>query len=298
MSAHLRLLRPKQWTKNLLLFAAILFTNNLSNPDALSRTLMAFVAMCLISSAVYVFNDVKDVEKDRNHPVKKSRPIASGAVGVSSAVALGLLCALAGGAIVLWLGAKVAYVVLAYVIFQVLYNLGAKSVPVLDVFVVASGFVIRAMLGAAAIDVKVSGWLLLCTGALALMLGFGKRRHEFVLQGEQRATSRASLAHYSRESLDSLVLLTSAAAALCYGIYALESPTAKQYPGLILTALFVFYGISRYTFLIFAGEGGEPENLLFRDPHMIFTILLFVASAILALSGVAPPLIDFTGDGR
>ena len=180
-----------------------------------------------------------------------------------------------------------------YVGMQILYNWRLKHVPVADVFTIAIGFVLRAVLGAAAIAVNISGWLLFCTGALALMLGFAKRRTEFILQGSDRESSRESLIHYSRSALDAIVVMFAAGAAMSYGIYTLQSKTAQRFPGLILTSLFVFYGITRYVLLIFTiDEGGEPADVLFKDRHMIASVLLFVAAAVLAMSGFRLPFIE------
>jgi 4-hydroxybenzoate polyprenyltransferase len=288
-----RLLRPKQWTKNLLVFAALIFSARFSQPQHLVPAVLAFFAMCLISSATYVFNDLADAARDRLHPVKRHRPIASGRVGRELALFTGLLLLIGGATIAFSLGPTPLTIVGAYLVLQVLYNLGLKRVPVADVYCIATGFVLRAVLGAAAIDVGMSGWLLFCTGALALMLGFGKRRNEFILQGEARAASRESLTNYNRLSLDAMVLMFATAAALCYGVYTLDSGTAAQYPGIILTAPFVFYGITRYVLLIFtADEGGEPADILIHDRHMLATILLFLASAIAALNGLRLPFLE------
>jgi 4-hydroxybenzoate polyprenyltransferase len=281
-----RLLRPKQWTKNLLVFAAPLFVSDQLEPGVLSKSLLAFAAMCLASGAVYAFNDLVDVERDRAHPKKGDRPIASGRVGPAAAGALGAVALLGGLALAGAVGAKSLVVVLVYVGLQAIYVLGAKRIPVTDVFLIGTGFVLRAALGAIAIQVQISAWLLLCTGALALLLGFGKRRSEFVLQGEARAASRESLGAYSRQALDVLVTACATVAAICYGIYAVESQTAKSHPALILSSVFVFYGICRYLFLAFgADEGGEPETLLLTDVHLIASVVLFVGSVLLAFSG-------------
>lgn len=296
MKPYVRLLRPKQWTKNLLVFAAILFTNQLRNSHALLLTLMAFFGMSFLSSAVYVLNDIQDVEKDRAHPRKRLRPIASGQVSKGSALALFFVVLALSVALLVPLGMLTLSVVGAYVVLQILYNSGWKRIPVLDVFIIGSGFVLRAMLGAAAIDAKISAWLLLCTAGLALLLGFAKRRHEFILQGDSRSLSRASLAGYSRQALDGLVIMTATGAALCYGIYAIASPTAHRFPALIFSTLFVYYGICRYVLIVFGNdEGGEPETLLFKDKHILASVVLFVASAVVALSITKVPLIDTGG---
>jgi len=295
---YVRLLRPKQWAKNLLIFAAILFTNGFHDPSATLRVIEAFIAMCLLSSGVYIFNDLHDVERDRAHPLKKLRPIASGDIKAAQAITLALICVIVAAVLVAFLGKKVIAVVLTYLVIQLIYNFGGKLVPVLDVFLIGSGFVLRAVLGAAAINVKISAWLVLCTGALALMLGFAKRRHEFIVQGENRTASRASLGGYSQQSLDALVIMTSTAAALCYGLYALESPTAQKYPALFFTTIFVFYGICRYVLIVFVNDaGGEPENVLFRDRHIFASVVLFILAAVIAMSVVNMPLIDINRFG-
>jgi 4-hydroxybenzoate polyprenyltransferase len=296
MKAYIRLLRPKQWSKNLLVFAAILFTNQLRDPTDLRLTVMAFFGMCFVSSVVYVLNDIRDVEKDRAHPRKRLRPIASGQVSVAASAALALVVGVIGVALLFFVGKAAMAVVATYIVLQVIYNLGGKRMPVLDVFIIASGFVLRAILGAAAIHVKISVWLLFCTGALALLLGFAKRRHEFILQGDDRTKSRTSLAGYSRQALDALVVMSATGASICYGIYALESNTARRFPALFITILFVYYGITRYLLIVFANdEGGEPETLLFKDIHILASVILFIVSAVIALSVTKVPLIEIGG---
>ena len=163
----------------------------------------------------------------------------------------------------------------------------------LDVFVIATGFIVRAVLGASALVVAISGWFLFCTGALALMLGFAKRRNEFITQGETASSSRESLTHYSKPALDALVVIFATGAAICYGIYTLQSSAAREHPSLILTAPFVFYGITRYVLLVFQqDEGGEPADLLFGDWHIIGSVVCFIAAAALAISGLKLPFLE------
>ena len=288
-----RLVRPKQWAKNVLVFAALLFTGGALEPGAWLRAVAAFVAMCLVSSGTYVFNDLVDVERDRRHPVKRSRPLASGAISRAMGVAVGLLLLALGIGTALALGTGVFGTVLIYLAIQVAYNTRLKRVAVADVFTIAAGFVLRAILGAAAIGVGISGWLLFCTGGLALMLGFAKRRNEYILQGDDRSASRESLVHYSRPALDALVVVFAGVSAMCYGLYCLQSGTAHRFPALILTAPFVFYGICRYTLIVFSlNEGGEPADVLFKDRHIIASVVLFVAAALLAMSGLRLPLVE------
>ena len=294
---YIRLLRLGQWTKNLLVFAALLFTGSLDRTDALRLTLAAFLAMGLVSSATYVFNDLVDAPKDRVHPTKRKRPLASGEAKVAPAAVLGAGCAIAGLVIGYLTRPAVLDYLLVYVGLQVVYNLGVRSVPVADVFLVSLGFVLRAGLGAAALNVSISGWLLFCTMALALLLSLGKRRHEFILMGEDRAVSRAGLSGYTREALDALLLMSACCSALSYGVYAIKSATARQHPALIVTALFVFYGVARYVYLVFAkDEGGEPDALLIGDAHLLISVILFVVAVALAFRGLQIPIIG--GGGR
>jgi 4-hydroxybenzoate polyprenyltransferase len=299
MPPALRLLRPKQWTKGLLVFGALLFSKTYLDPVKCERAILAFWAIAFVSSAIYVLNDLFDIERDRRHPVKRTRPLASGEVSKQTAIVLIAVFGSAGLALTAYLGTPTMEVVGAYIGLQVLYNGGLKKQPVADVFCLSLGFVLRAALGAASISVGLSGWILFCTGALALLLGFGKRRHEWVLQGDDRATSRESLAGYNRTTLEGLLLMAAASAAMSYGIYSVESPTARQYPSLILTSLFVFYGIYRYVYLLLAqDEGGEPENLLFKDRHLVLSVTLFLVTAVLAMSGFRLPFIEAPGVTR
>ncbi len=291
---YVRLFRPKQWSKNLLVFAAYIFAARFTDPEATRLVLIAFAAMCLLSSGTYALNDVLDRGRDRQHPEKRSRPLASGAIPAAIGAILGAALVVGGLALVIaFLNSSSLAIVAAYLGIQALYNTVLKRVPIADVFSIALGFVLRAVLGAAAIWAPVSGWLLFCTGALALMLGFAKRRHEFLIQGQDRASSRESLVGYSKAALDALVIITATAAALCYGIYAIDSSTARKYPALILTTLFVVYGVARYVLLVFSrDEGGEPADVLLKDPHILGSVLLFVAASVVAVSGVSIPLLE------
>jgi len=291
--AIVRLLRPKQWSKNLLVFAGLIFTGSFTITDLVLRTLIAFVAMCLASSGTYALNDALDAPKDRLHSKKKNRPVAAGEVSPGAATILGVILMAAGCGLAFYLNLASGYVVVSYLFLQGLYNGALRKIPIADVFGLSIGFVLRAMLGATAIWVSISGWLLFCTGALALLLGFAKRRNEFVVEAEG---SRESLGRYTLKSLDSLVVIAACVAAICYGIYSLESPTAESHPALFLTTPFVFYGICRYVFLVFAyDEGGEPESVLLKDAHIWGSVIGFVAMAALAMSGVQIPLIESMG---
>jgi 4-hydroxybenzoate polyprenyltransferase len=287
-----RLARPKQWSKNLLVFAAYLFSARWHDPFSTEKVLAAFVAMCCASSATYVFNDLMDRERDRAHPVKCNRPIAAGLVSPPVAVLFGLLLLLAAVVLGVWTGPWAIAILTGYIVIQVLYNVWLKSLPVADVFIISFGFVLRAVFGAQAIDVPISGWLLFCTGALALMLGFAKRRNEFLAQGEDRGESRESLVHYNRHVLDLYVGMFAGVAIMSFGIYCLDSQTARAYQGVLMTFPFVAYGISRYILLVFTqNEGGEPAELLFKDLHVFLSVLGFVVAALIAVRGTNIPIV-------
>lgn len=293
LSAAVRLLRPKQWTKNLLVFAALIFANEFDDPQKVGLALLAFVSLCLFSSSVYAFNDVLDADRDRAHPVKKDRPVASGQVQPAVAMLLSGIVLLVGTVVGLYVGPDFLIGAAAYLVLQVAYNLWFKAVPVVDVLVVSAGFVMRAALGAVAIMATISGWLLFCTGMLALLLACAKRRHEYHLQGDDRGVSRTALLGYTQQALDAMVVFSAALAAISFGIYAIESETARAYPGLVLTVPFVIFGVLRYLHVTFAGTGaGEPENVLLGDWQILLAVVLFLASAFAALSGFEVPYVD------
>lgn len=275
------LLRVKQWSKNLLVFAALIFTGRVVYPDDVTRTVLAFAGFCLLSSAVYIFNDWRDRERDRLHPRKQHRPLAAGRVPASIAFIIAAV-SLGGGLTLLWyLGQNVLLWGSSYLLLQALYIAVLRDQPLLDVFAIATGFIIRAEVGAAALNAEVSGWLLLCTLALALMLGFSKRRQEFLQHPEAIATIRPSLRGFRKEALDALVMVSATVACLGYGVYALESATAASYPRLIWTFPFVIYGVYRYLYLVLAhGEGQEPETVLLKDLPTLITVAGFIAVSI------------------
>lgn len=289
LASLLLLCRPKQWAKNLLVFAAILFTGRWSEPRTLGAAVLAFVAMCLVSSAIYAVNDVRDAEADRTHPRKRLRPVASGLVAPGVALGWAILLLLAGFAISYGFGPPAWFVLGAYLGVQALYQVWLKAVVLADVFAVAAGFVMRAAFGAAAISATISPWLLFCTGALALMLGFGKRRADlsFATGPSSRGTAK-----YPKAGLDALVVLSACTAAIAYGIYSIDSSTAARYPALLLTTPWVVYGIARYVLRVFSDDDvGEPADLLYGDPHIVVSVLLFLASAVIALTWTSTPLV-------
>ncbi|MBT3180890.1 MAG: decaprenyl-phosphate phosphoribosyltransferase [Deltaproteobacteria bacterium] len=279
-------LRPKQWTKNLFIFAGLLFSQNLTNYDMLLTTISAFGLFCALSGAVYLLNDLVDIEKDKLHPVKCKRPLASGRLPKSIAVVVMLILvsgSLLGAYIV---GLQFFFVSVGYVVLQIAYSLYLKHQVILDVFSIASGFALRIIAGALAINVSMSSWLLICTTMISLFLGFGKRRHELAsLQGEA-VNHRKVLAHYSAYFLDQMIMIVTAATVVAYVLYTISDETVTKFGtrNLVCTVPFVLYGIFRYLYLIHQkGEGGDPENMIVSDKPLLFTVVLWVLSVGLIL---------------
>lgn len=269
----LQALRPLQWTKNAVLFAALVFAGRLTDSQAVVTAIWAFVAFCLASSAVYLINDVRDIEADRAHPKKRHRPIASGGLAPSTAVILAVFLAVAALALSWWIRPAFAGMTLAYLALMLAYSFGLKHVVMLDVVIIAVGFVIRAAAGAVAIDVVISPWLLACTLLLALFLGFGKRRHELA-HLDAAAAHRPNLESYSLQLLDQLLVATGTATVVAYLLYTIETRGKFGTDALMLTVPFVAFAVFRYLFLLQRkGEGGRPESLLFSDRPLLFAII-------------------------
>lgn len=282
LAAVIGALRPSQWTKNAVVFAAFLFAlGDPQQPVVLAHgwvVLAAALCFCLLSSAVYLMNDVRDREQDRLHPTKQLRPIASGALAVPVALALSAVLALAallGGYLI---SAALAQVLLVYLVIQVLYTLGLKRIALVDVFVIAGGFVLRALAGAVAIHVEISPWLLLCTLLLALFLALCKRRHEKVVLSDVSHDTRDSLRAYDARLLDQLIAIVSAATIVCYALYTLWPDTVMKFgtAKLGFTIPFVLFGIFRYLDLVYRHEkGGQPERILLTDPPLLIDLALY-----------------------
>jgi 4-hydroxybenzoate polyprenyltransferase len=277
-------LRPRQWLKNLLVFAGLVFATKLGDAGRWLEALAAFGAYCAISSAAYLVNDLRDREDDRLHPVKRARPIARGELSPRAAVALA--AGLAAVALVLTgvLGLVSVAFLLAFAALQAAYTLSLKHVVLLDVLVIGSLFVIRAAAGAEAVDVRISPWLLLCTALLALFLALAKRRGELVLVGAQRAPGRPVLEGYSLELVDQLLAIVASSTVIAYSVYTL---TARDSKALLATVPFVIFGVFRYLLLVHRDNvGEEPEQVLLTDIPIILAVAGWIATAaaILALT--------------
>jgi 4-hydroxybenzoate polyprenyltransferase len=272
----IKAIRPKQATKNLFVFAALVFADRLFDPFSLGRSTLAFFLFTLVAGSVYLLNDLLDVDSDRQHPEKCKRPIASGQLPVPIAwIAFALLAP--GGIAASFLvrpafGAAVA----AYFALQVAYCFRLKHEVLLDVFTIAAGFVLRVVAGAMVLDVRISNWLLLCSLQLALFLGFGKRRQEIVLMGQKAGKSRAILNEYSLPFLDQMITIVTAVTIVCFSVYSVESDTAKKHPHLWTTVPFVIFGVCRYLYLVYQkGWGGAPDEVLLKDRTLQVVIALW-----------------------
>lgn len=291
-TAILRSLRMRSWTKNLFVFAGILFANHWHEPEAVGITALGALGFCLLSSSVYLINDIADRKRDINHPEKKDRPIASGAISISTAAVTAILLAagVLGGS---WILAPTYAIVLSiYFTMQLAYSLKLKHVVILDVLIIATGFVLRATAGvtlaidAGYTDVSISYWLIVCTFFLAVFLAFAKRRSEVISLGKDAAGHREILEEYSIPLLDEMMGIATAASIIGYSIYTVSERTMELVSTrLWLTIPFVTYGVFRYLYLIhIKGHGGSPDRLLLSDKPLLINILLWVVGVALSLT--------------
>jgi 4-hydroxybenzoate polyprenyltransferase len=280
--AALVALRPRQWTKNLLLFAGLLFAGKLGETSLWPEACIAFVAYCAASSAAYLANDVRDAAHDRDHPVKRLRPVASGELPTRVALVLAGALAASGLALSLYLGLGSLAFVAAFLALQGAYSAGLKHVVLIDVLAIAALFVIRAGAGAEAVDVRISPWLLICTGLLALFLALAKRRAELVLVGAEETPGRPVLEGYSLALVDQLVSIVAASTVIAYSLYTF---TARDSKAMMATIPFVLYGVFRYLLLLHRRDlGEEPENVLLTDVPLILTLAAWAAASAVILA--------------
>ncbi len=279
-------LRPEQWTKNLVVFAGLLFGLQLFNPIALARTVLAFVVFCGLSGVVYLVNDVVDREGDRRHPLKARRPIACG--DLSPGTALTVAAAIAAGALALafWLGIGFGVVAAAYVALLAVYSTQLKHVVILDVMTLAIGFVLRAVAGAVVIDVPISHWLLVCTILLALFLALSKRRHELALLADGAVEHRRILGEYSSYLLDQMIGVVTASTLIAYIFYTMSPETQQKFQTdwLGLTIPFPLYGIFRYLYLVHRKDGGgSPAAMLMNDRPLLVCVGLWAIAVVVII---------------
>lgn len=271
-------LRPEQWTKNLLVFAALLFARRLFDTAAVLQALAAFAIFCGLSGAVYLLNDVSDRESDRQHPVKRHRPIAAGHVSAPTAVAWALVLIALGLSLAFWLQTGFGIVAAAYLVLQAAYTRVLKHVVILDVMAIACGFVLRAIAGGLVIGVPISDWLVICTILLALFLGLSKRRHELTLLAAGAAGHRRILEEYDPYLLDQMIAVVAAATLVAYIIYCLSPDTTARFGThwLVLTVPFPIYGLFRYLYIVHRKDGGgNPSEMLLTDRPLLSCVGLW-----------------------
>jgi len=274
LALWLKQLRWKQWPKNLICFAPLLFSGKFVEPHAFIAAVICFVAFCMISSGIYVLNDIMDVEADRMHPIKKHRPIASGKLNIKMALAVGLCSLLGGFAAAFWLRHTLVFICLGYVILNVAYSLKLKHVAIVDILCISSGFVFRAIAGAVAINVMPSSWFLLCTTLGALFLAMEKRRQEIIVLSNESATHRKALTDYSLPLISRFESLVVPSLLTAYAFYTSNSQHGQY---MMITIPVVLYGLMRYQQISESGTStGTPEEVLFKDRPIQFTILLWI----------------------
>jgi len=271
--SYLRLVRPKQWTKNGFVLAGVVFAHEALVVSSVVSALLAFVAFCALSGAVYSANDVLDVEEDRKHPLKRLRPVASGEISPRSAIVFATVLAAAGLGLGFAVQIGVGIAGLAYLILQAVYTTMLKHMPILDVMSISAGFVIRAFAGVAAVGSPISPWLIVCTALLTLFLGFSKRRHELATLGDGATTHRKNLREYSVPLLDEMMNIMISATIIAYVLY-----TFFEYENYYMMASipFVVYGVFRYMLLVHRNGGGNPDTLLLRDRPLQIALLLWL----------------------
>ncbi len=273
-------MRPRQWSKNVIVFAALVFDGKLFVPELFAKTLLIFIAFALLSSAVYIMNDLVDIEKDRQHPRKRLRPLPSGRLDPRFAAVAAVVLAVLAIAGAFWINVLAGVVLIAYLAQNIAYSYWLKNVVIIDVMVLSLGFLLRVVAGVVVVNVtNFSPWLYICVTLLALFLGFGKRRHEIVLLEGDAGNHRASLSEYNLPLLDQIITIITASTLICYTFYSFDASTALAHNKMLLTVPFVFYFIARYLYLVQVKRlGGAPDELIMEDkPLLINTILWAVA---------------------
>ena len=280
-------LRPRQWVKNLFVFGGLVFGQKLFTP-AVWTAGAAFLIFCGLSGAVYLLNDVADRRQDRLHPDKRHRPVAAGRLSAPTAVAAAIVLIAAGLTASVWLSPRFALAAVAYVVLLSAYSAWLKHLVIVDVLVVAIGFVLRAVAGALAVQVAISGWLLICTILLALFLALGKRRHELLTLETEATRHRAILAEYSAALLDQMIAVVTASTVTAYALYTMSPETVAKFHTALLPATlpFVLYGVFRYLYLLYQRQlGGNPSDLVLHDRALLVNTLLWMIAVLVIIDG-------------
>jgi 4-hydroxybenzoate polyprenyltransferase len=268
----LRLMRPQQWLKNSFVFVGLLFGHAWHDLSLVLQVVAMAVAFSLLSSAVYIINDLADRESDRSHPSKRHRPLAAGTVGVGTALGLAAVLVVVSLGLSAWVSLLGVLILLSYASMNLAYSFGLKHIVLLDVFILAAGFLLRILAGTVGVGIPPSQWLVFCSLMLTLFLGFAKRRAEIMVLEEDSAEHRRVLAYYSPVLLDTMITVTAACVLMSYGLYTMSPETIRihQTDNLLYTVPLVMYAIFRYIFLLHHhGKGGEPSRDVMRDPHIL-----------------------------
>ena len=283
--ALFKTMRPRQWLKNGLVYIPLFFDGKLADPESFARTTAAFVLLCFMSSGVYIMNDLMDIEKDQQHPEKRNRPLPSGQLKPRVAVAAAFFFIVGSLIAGYYLSSAFALVLALYLLLQVAYTFYLKNIVLIDVMVLAAGFILRVAAGVAVIHVeRFSPWLYVCTGLLALFLALGKRRHELILLGQEAGNHRAILAEYNLDLIDRLIGIVTTSALVAYSLYTFLSEGLPANNLMMLTIPLVLYAIFRYLYLIHVRhEGGAPEEIFLRDRPMQLTIVIWALIVLLVL---------------
>jgi 4-hydroxybenzoate polyprenyltransferase len=283
----LRLMRPYQWVKNAFVFTGLLFGHAWRDPQLVALVMVVFIAFCLVSSAVYTFNDIVDLEQDKQHPKKSRRPLASGQVSVPAATALAVVLGVLGLSLAYIASPAVLAILALYVLMNNAYSLWLKHVVILDVFIIATGFMLRILAGTLGVGIPPSQWLLLCGLMVTLFLGFTKRRAEIFALNDDKANHRKVLEHYSPVLLDKMIGITASGLIMSYSLYTMNPDTIRIHgtANLIYTVPFVMYGVFRYIYLLHhQSRGGDPSHDLVRDRHLLIVVGAWLLTTILLIA--------------
>ncbi len=279
LKSIIKLMRPQQWVKNGVVLAGLIFSGQATNPHYQFISFLTLITFCLLASSIYILNDIVDINRDRQHPLKKNRPLAAGKLSVTFAGTIGLILALGGLLLARYIGSGLLYVAIIYLALNIAYSFLLKNIVIIDVMSIAAGFVLRALAGAIAIQVAFSNWLLITTFVLALFLGLGKRRHEIMFLESDASSHRKILDKYSPYLLDQLIGVVTASTVITYLFYTLSAEVRGKLHTdyLYVTIPFVIYGIFRYLYLVHKEEmGGSPTRLLLTDRPLLADVLLWL----------------------
>ena len=277
-------MRPKQWVKNLFVFAGLIFSRNLMDPHLLMKVTLGFALFSVMASSIYLFNDIRDIGNDRNHRDKHKRPIASGILKISTAYIVSIALAIVSLVSAFWLNPKFFFILAIYGVVNAAYSIRLKQMVIIDIMIIAFGFVLRVLAGTVLTGVSPSDWLIICTTTISLFLGFSKRRQELVLAGDNASGQRLVLENYSLPFLDQMIAVVTGCTVISYALYTVSSETVTRFGtrNLVLTIPFVLYGIFRYLYLVYQKVSGEnPTEMIMKDvPSIVNVVLWFVVVVI------------------